>query len=94
MATFLPCLESSPTAGALGREKIALLQITILVLQRALNSLNPGTRIDEQTISALAAFVAKRRPHGEAVLLKALEALQGERYLDLAERRSADETFL
>lgn len=31
---------------------------------------------------------------GETVLLRALEALQGERYLRLAERRPANETFL
>ena len=31
---------------------------------------------------------------GEAVLLRALEALQGERYLRLAERRPANEAFL
>jgi len=31
---------------------------------------------------------------GETVLLRALEALQGERYLRLAERRPANEAFL
>jgi hypothetical protein len=31
---------------------------------------------------------------GEIVLLRALEALQGERYLRLAERRPANEAFL
>ena len=36
----------------------------------------------------------RRKPHGESVLMKALEALQGERYLDLAERRPANEAFL
>ena len=38
--------------------------------------------------------MAKRRAGGEAVLLKALEALQGERYLRLAETRPANEAFL
>ena len=73
-------------------------------LQRALNALNrgasdypdivPGVRIDDPTVAALAAFLAKRKPHGEGVLMKALEALQGERYLGLAERRPANEAFL
>ena len=31
---------------------------------------------------------------GEIVLMRALEALQGERYLRLAERRPANEAFL
>jgi lysozyme family protein len=78
--------------------------VAVSFLQRALNALNrgsadypdlvPGTRIDDATVAALEAFIAKRAPHGERVLIKALEALQGERYLDLAERRPANEAFL
>ena len=34
------------------------------------------------------------RSGGETVLMHALEALQGERYLRLAERRPANEAFL
>ena len=78
--------------------------VAVSFLQRALNALNrgaadyadvvPGVRIDEMTVVALAAFLTKRKPHGERVLMKALEALQGERYLDLAERRPANEAFL
>ena len=78
--------------------------VAVMFLQRALNALNrgasdyadivPGVRIDDATIAALTAFIAKRTPHGEGVLMKALEALQGERYLDLAERRPANESFL
>ena len=74
-------------------------------LQRALTALNrngedyadlvPDGRIGAQTLAALDAFFAKRgRPSGETVLLSALEALQGERYLRLAERRPANEAFL
>jgi lysozyme family protein len=73
-------------------------------LQRALNALNRGARdygdvlldgrIGAQTLAALAAFLAHRRPGGEGVLVKAIEALQGERYLALAERRPANEAFL
>ena len=40
------------------------------------------------------AFVAVRGTAGEVVLLKALEALQGERYIALAERRPSQEAFL
>ena len=73
-------------------------------LQRALNALNRGAsdypdilvdrRIGEATLAALTGFVARRGPSGETVLLKAIEALQGERYLRLAEQRPANEAFL
>jgi lysozyme family protein len=73
-------------------------------LQRALNALNRGAadfpnipvdrRIGPRTIDALEAFLRHRGPSGEAVLLKAVEALQGERYLRLAEQRPANEAFL
>jgi lysozyme family protein len=78
--------------------------VAVSFLHRALNALNrgasdyadivPGVRIDDATVAALAAYLHMRAPHGEAVLMKALEALQGERYLDLAERRPANEAFL
>ncbi len=73
-------------------------------LQRALTALNrngqdypdlvPDGRIGERTIAALDAFLAARGDKGEVVLLRAIEALQGERYLRLAERRPANEAFL
>ena len=66
-------------------------------LQRALTALNrngsdypdlvPDGRIGDQTLAALDAFLRVRGTTGETVLLRALEALQGERYLRLAERR-------
>ena len=75
-------------------------------LQRALTALNrngqdypdlvPDGRIGAGTLAALDAFprsCAAQRS-GETVLLRALEALQGERYLRLAERRPANEAFL
>ena len=47
------------------------------------------------TLAALDAFLHRAgRRSGETVLLRALEALQGERYLRLAERRPANEAFL
>ena len=73
-------------------------------LQRALNALNRGSkdyadipadrRIGPATLAALAGFLKTRGDSGESVLLKAVEALQGERYLALAEARPANEAFL
>lgn len=73
-------------------------------LQRALTALNrngrdypdlvPDGRIGRATLAALDAFFTTRGSKGEAILLRAVEALQGERYLRLAERRPANEAFL
>ena len=73
-------------------------------LQRALNALNrnqldyPDLKLDSvvgaKTLAALGAFLRLHGKAGERVLLKALEALQGERYLALAESRPANEAFL
>ena len=74
-------------------------------LQRALTALNrggndfpdlvPDGRIGPATIAALDAFLEARGAlGGETVMLRALEALQGERYLRLAEKRPANEAFL
>ena len=73
-------------------------------LQRALNAFNrnqkdyPDLKVDRaigaKTLAALRAFMALRGKAGEKVLLKAIEALQGERYLALAESRPANEAFL
>jgi lysozyme family protein len=79
--------------------------VAVTFLQRALTALNrngkdypdlmPDGRIGPQTLAALDAFLALRgKRGGETVLLRALEALQGERYLRLAERRPANEAFL
>ena len=73
-------------------------------LQRTLTALNrngtdypdlvPDGRVGERTLAALDRFMKLRGASGETVLLRALEALQGERYLRLAERRPANEAFL
>ena len=74
-------------------------------LQRALSALNrnrsdypdlvPDGRIGPATLAALDSFFELRgRDGGETVLLRALDALQGERYIRLAERRPANESFL
>ncbi|HEY9580450.1 MAG TPA: glycosyl hydrolase 108 family protein [Rhizorhapis sp.] len=79
-------------------------QVPVGFLQRALNAFNREQRdyadivVDRQigpkTMSALNAFLRLRTPGGETVLMKAMETLQGERYLSLAERRPANEAFL
>jgi lysozyme family protein len=73
-------------------------------LQRALNALNRSARdypdivvdrtIGPATLHALDGFLRARGPRGETVLLRAIEALQGERYIALAERRPSQEAFL
>jgi lysozyme family protein len=74
-------------------------------LQRALSALNrdrrdypdlvPDGRIGPVTLNALDTFLKLRgKAGGESVLLRALDALQGERYIRLAERRPANEAFL
>jgi lysozyme family protein len=74
-------------------------------LQRALSALNrdrkdypdlvPDGRIGPATLGALDTFLKLRgKRAGEEVLLRALDALQGERYIRLAERRPANEAFL
>ena len=74
-------------------------------LQRALTALNrggkdypdltPDGRVGPATLAALDTFLeARGKRGGETALLRALEALQGERYLRLAEKRPANEAFL
>lgn len=73
-------------------------------LRRALNALNRGQRdyrdvapagpVDAAVLAALGDFLRLRGSGGETVLVRALDALQGERYVALAERRPADEAFL
>ena len=73
-------------------------------LRRALNALNRNGAdyrdvpvkgpVDDAVTGALKAFLRVRGAAGEAVLVKALDALQGERYVALAETRPANEAFL
>lgn len=73
-------------------------------LQRSLNVLNqkgfiyPDLKVDgvigPGTISALKAMLAHRGKDGEAVLFKMLNSLQGAAYVELAEKREKDETFV
>ena len=78
--------------------------VAVRMLQRALNALNRRARdypdidvdglIGPATEAALGGFLTVRGKTGQTVLLKALEALQGERYIALAEQRPANEAFL
>lgn len=74
-------------------------------LQRTLNVLNREGRdypdllvdglIGPMTLNALAGYMAKRRTQqGQTVLLRALNCLQGARYVDIAEIRPANEAFV
>ncbi len=51
-------------------------------------------QIGPRTVTALQMFLASRGKEGESVMLKALNCSQGSRYLELAEQRSANETFV
>jgi lysozyme family protein len=78
--------------------------VAVTFLQRVLNALNRGGsdypdllldgRIGAVTLDALQRFRATRGKGADTVLLRALDVLQGERYLCLAERRPANEAFL
>lgn len=73
-------------------------------LQMALNALNRRAsdyddvevdgEIGPQTLDALTAYLGRRGKDGETVLLRALNALQGAGYIELAERREKDERFV
>lgn len=73
-------------------------------LQRALNVLNRGAidypdvpvdgNVGPMTLAALKGYVAKRGAVGGIVLRDGLNALQGERYIELAENSPGQEAFL
>ncbi|MFS6935306.1 glycoside hydrolase family 108 protein [Klebsiella oxytoca] len=72
-------------------------------LQRVLNVMNnqgglyPDIAIDGQigprTIAALNSYLISRGSTSTRVMLKALNSLQGARYIDLSEQRPANKTF-
>lgn len=78
--------------------------IAALMLQKALNALNlQGTLypdivedadVGPATINALRSYLSKRGPEGETVMLRALNCLQGARYIELARGRPKNEAFL
>lgn len=73
-------------------------------LQRALNVLNLETKtypdvtvdgvIGRMTIAALRAYLAHRGKDGHVVLCRALNCLQGARYIEIAEGRASQEAFV
>src|SRR6185312_8631677 len=75
-----------------------------MFLQRALNVFNQGgalyadVKVDGTigagTLCALNAYLAKRGKDGETVMLRALNDMQGARYIDLAEAQEKDEAFV
>lgn len=73
-------------------------------LQRSLNALNRQGRdyadlnvdgdVGPATIAALKRLLAVRGKEGETALLRALNSLQGEHYIRIAEGRAANEDFV
>lgn len=73
-------------------------------LQQSLNAMNDGGTqypdlvvdggVGKASISALQAFLAKRGADGALVLLRALNALQGARYISIAEASPKNERFV
>ncbi len=73
-------------------------------LQRWLNAFNNQQKlypdlvadgqIGPRSISALKSYLAVRGKDGEEVMLRALNCSQGQRYLELAEGRPANESFV
>ena len=79
-------------------------KVAATFLQRALNALNRGSidypdiaadgDIGNLTLHALDGFKAKRGAAGEAVLLRAVECLQGCKYIAIAEANPSQEVFM
>jgi lysozyme family protein len=73
-------------------------------LQVALNALNrqgkdyPDLKEDgeigEKTIAALTAFLRVRKSVGQIVMVRALNCLQGARYIEISRQRGANEDFV
>ena len=73
-------------------------------LQRLLNVMNnegklyadikADGKVGPVTISTLRRFMSVRAQHGETVMVRALNCLQGGFYISLAERRQKDEAFI
>lgn len=78
--------------------------VAVKFFQRLLNVLNVRQEfykdiavdgaIGRRTIGAFSSYLFHRPKDGEKVFLKALNCLQGARYIELAERREKDEAFI
>lgn len=72
-------------------------------LQRSLNAFNRRQRdyfdlkvdgvVGKKTVEALRKYVVKRGPMSDTVLLRALNSLQGARYIEICEKREKNEDF-
>jgi lysozyme family protein len=79
-------------------------EVAASFLQRSLNALNRDGRdyadvavdgaIGPSTVEALKSLLTIRGVAGESVLLKALNCLQGARYIELAEQNKRNESFV
>ena len=79
-------------------------QVPSRFLQRLLNVFNyegqhyaditVDGNVGPSTVAALRAFLAHRGDKGEGVMLKALNTLQGARYVEIAEGRTKNEDFI
>lgn len=77
--------------------------VAVAFLQRALNALERGSEgaplaldgtLGPQTLGVLRRFLQARGATGEKVLIRAVDSLQGAKYLALAEKRPANRAFL
>lgn len=78
-------------------------KVAAIFLQRALNVLNRGGAdypdiaadgdIGPMTLNALDRFKAKRGAQAETVLFRAVDSLQGARYIEIAEKNPSQEAF-
>lgn len=104
---FVPILETSEAVGLELVDSSVLHGVWRAVewMQRSLNALNRRQRdyIDvpvdgrcgRMTVAVLGAYLVKRRDDGgEEVLIRAMNCLQGEFMISLAERRQKDEEFV
>lgn len=74
----------------------------VVILQRCLNAFNNGSwgdvaidgAIGTMTLESLRVYLTRRGPEGEKVLVRAMNCLQGERYIDIAERDKTQEKFV
>lgn len=99
------CRMSEPLASKLFDIGVNMgIATAVMFLQQVLNTMNQqGTlyadiaedgAIGNSTFTALHAYYAKRGVKGGEVLLKALSCLQGARYIDLCQKRQANEAFV
>lgn len=99
------CRMSEPLATELFDTGVNMgIATAIMFLQQCLNAFNQqGTLYPDipedgvngkNTITTLHVFYAKRGVKGGQVLLKALNALQGARYIELCQKRQQNESFV